>query len=100
MEKLKNNSFERVEKNRKILSMVMDMLCPISLSTMLKFQQEHISDRSSNGFENFVKEQNKRLLECLEIELSTFGTDIREQLGLIRLTKETEIEVQGVSNEN
>lgn len=79
---------KNAEEGREILRPLMDVLCPVSKQTMKEFQNKHFLIQQRN-FKKFVEEQNKLLIECINVETSPFGDTVREILNLPHLTLET-----------
>lgn len=63
-------------------------LCPISVQDLRTFQELWSPMKS---FKEFIIGQNKLLKQCIEVEVSDFGNDVRKAAGLSRLTWETEL---------
>ena len=74
--------------DRKKMNPMLNMLSPLSEGELRAFQ-----DRwdSSHPYDEFVKAQNKKIRQCIELELGALGTQIRTTIGLDPLTLETEI---------
>ena len=76
------------EERRTILGGLMNRLCHISKNQLMNFQSNWDGSRA---FEEFKREQNKVIKECVGIEVSEIGSLIREKLGLPSISLETEI---------
>ena len=81
------------DEERRIMEPLMGMLCPISVAQMRKFQNDWDFEGNPppDGFDKYAAAQDKVILECLKIELSTLGTEVRKNYGLAPLTEDMEI---------
>jgi len=78
---------ERVD----FLPNLLKMFSPVSKKTIEKFQDEW-DWNAGKPFEDFLKEQNKVIKQCIELETSTFvGDVVRKQFNLEPLRIEDEI---------
>lgn len=68
------------------LRQLVKMLTPVSHNTLLLFQQLWDERRP---YEEFLEAQNVEIKKCIELEMSTLGTDVRESFKLKPLTPET-----------
>lgn len=75
---------ERVE----YIPKVVELLSVVSRGELMLFQRDWDPSR---GFEEFVKEQNKKIKMCLEIECTDAGSSVREVFKLAPITMEAEI---------
>ena len=85
LEKL--DSFEEGER-KKYIHPLYEMLTVISKTMLAHFQDTWDGTRP---FEEFVKEQNETIRYVVNIEMGKIGTHVRETLGLVPLTEDTEI---------
>jgi len=83
------DQFQGEDRERVLLALI-GQLSPVSIRTLQHFQEQF--DGVNRPFEEFVREQNEKIRECVKIELSeVLGGPVRSMLGLAPLTEETEI---------
>lgn len=63
------------------------LLTPVSIKTLQSFQNQW----EGGTYEEFVKAQNVVIRECVQIETTPFGEDVRGVMGFEPLSLETEI---------
>lgn len=82
------------DDREKYLRPLMAVLTPVSLQSLRTNQQRHFlaaePDRSA-----FVESQNREIVKCLELEMSSIGSLVRAQCGLEPLTLDTDVEIPG-----
>ncbi len=74
------------EEERKQLMPLLNVFSGVSNATLDQF--ELIWDRE-RGYDEFVVEQNKVIRQCVALEMTPLGTDLRRTLGLEPLALET-----------
>ena len=72
------------------------VLSPVSLVSLRDFERKHF-ETSEGDYLEFVKAQNKEILNCLELEMANIGAMARAEFGLEPLTQDTEIEIDEVA---
>jgi len=83
----KMDGFSDKERGTTLRSLL-DKLCPVSKNQLMNFQSDWDGSRA---FEEFKREQNKVIKDCVEMEVSEIGSVVREKLGLPSISLETEI---------
>lgn len=82
----KLDSLTESERDNELRQLV-NMLTPISHNTLFQFQATWLPEHKS--YKEFVEAQNVEIKKCIELEMSTLGTDVREKFQLKPLTPET-----------
>jgi hypothetical protein len=80
------------EEREKWIYKLMDKFTPESLGTIINFQNEWMSVDMDRPWEEFVEAQNKVILDCVKLEESQIGTDVRTLRGLPIWNNEEELE--------
>ena len=74
------------DEREKWLPKLMGRFTPESLGQIMNFQNRWVNSDKAKGvtrpFEEFKKEQNKVILDCIKIEGSRLGTEVRDIRGL------------------
>ena len=78
----------RTDEERRMLKPLLAVLSPPSIQTMRTFQNQWDGDRP---FDEFMPAQDSALLQCIELELSPIGVDVRAELNLPPLSEDTEL---------
>ena len=64
------------------------LLCPVSIQTLMTFQDEWDGSKPAS---EFFKAQAEEIKKCIDLEISLFGAVVRKTAGLEPLEWETEI---------
>jgi hypothetical protein len=70
------------DEREKWIYKLMGKFTPESLGTIINFQNEWMSVDTERPWEDFIKAQNKVILDCVKLEESKLGTDVRTTRGL------------------
>lgn len=78
------DSWKDEERNQ--LGPLLNVLCGVSQQTLRQFQNEW---DGSKPYDEFVVAQNAEIRKCVELEMSSVGATVRQELGLAPLTPDT-----------
>jgi hypothetical protein len=70
------------EEREKWIYKLMGKFTPESLDTIINFQNEWMGVDMERPWKDFVKAQNKVILDCVKLEESKIGIDVRTARGL------------------
>ena len=79
------------DERERYMRPLLGMLSGVSNRTLREHQAKHMAASSEPDYDGFVESQNKVILQCLHLEVSTFGADVRRELGLEPLTLDTDV---------